>query len=516
MPVRNLVTAALGVLAVSAAIALAVLHFAGRPRSDEDAARVLLESGRAAEAEAIDARILERDPTVPHALALAQAHAGARAAKIKWKTNHDSSTPAPAEAMSREALAAIVASLPPDVGLLARYALGFEDARDAVFVAATRDPPMPWANHVIAVMDRAEGDELAAAERFWREGTAFPERKADLDEALRCWISVGAWEEARDHAANGASPGVRYELAVHDRDWRGALRVLPATYVRRFDARFLWLAIVAAIAWAFFCARLGKLGERPALRASLYLVAFVLGVLSVAPTLALIAIEEAKLHLVDTGDVARDLLFFVFGVGLREEASKLLLFAALLPALRKWGNKLDVLVCGAMVGLGFAAEENLSYLASENLHTGLGRFLTANFLHMAMTGILASALDDFARDREKYAQDFLRASLMVVGLHGAYDFLIAHEEMGGGYVAMGVFVVLTKLFLETVERARGRADRGLPLMHAFVLALAVVTGASFAHAVDAVGVKQGLLVMGEGVLGEGIMIIVFGRFLATI
>ena len=34
---------------------------------------------------------------------------------------------------------------------------------------------------------------------------------------------------------------------------------------------------------------------------------------------------------------------FVFGVGLREEASKLLLFVPLLPLLRRWGDRLDVL-----------------------------------------------------------------------------------------------------------------------------------------------------------------------------
>ena len=163
----------------------------------------------------------------------------------------------------------------------------------------------------------------------------------------------------------------------------------------------------------------------------IYLTAFVLGVLSIVPTVLLITVEETKLHLVETGEAARDVLFFVFGVGLREEGSKLLLFAALLPALRRWGDKLDVLVCGALVGLGFAAEENLGYLASGDLHTGLGRFLTANFFHMAMTGTLAAALDDFVASPEENAQELSRTALMVIGIHGAYDFLLSHQEYGG-------------------------------------------------------------------------------------
>src|SRR5262249_7274948 len=163
---------------------------------------------------------------------------------------------------------------------------------------------------------------------------------------------------------------------------------------------------------------------------------------SILPTVLLIAIEEAKLHLVETGDPTRDVLFFVFGVGLREEAAKLLLFLPLLPVLRRWGDKLDVLVCGAMVGLGFAAEENLNYLAQETLHSGLGRFLTANFFHMALTGTLASALDDFVSDREKNAAAFSRTALFVIAIHGGYDFLLSHEEYGGSYFAMTAFVFL--------------------------------------------------------------------------
>ena len=174
-----------------------------------------------------------------------------------------------------------------------------------------------------------------------------------------------------------------------------------------------------------------------------------------------------------------------------------------------------MLVCGALVGLGFAAEENLNYLAQANLQTGLGRFLTANFFHMALTGTLASALDDFVTDREKNAAAFTRTSLFVVGIHGAYDFLLSHEEFGGSYFAMTAFVLLTKLFLDAVDSARRRADRGLTPLHAFIFAVAIVTGVSLAFATIAVGPKAALLVMGSGLLGQAIIVYVFVRPLRT-
>jgi RsiW-degrading membrane proteinase PrsW (M82 family) len=322
--------------------------------------------------------------------------------------------------------------------------------------------------------------------------------------------------------AAAADAMTKYRFAVHERDWKHAARWLALAWKPRFTLPSVVMTSVAALAWGFFCARLGKLGEKPLRRALLYLVAFVLGVLSVIPTVCLIAVEEASLRLVETGDATRDILFFVFGVGLREEASKLLLFLPLLLVLRKCrdkgdngdnGDKLDVLVCGAMVGLGFAAEENLGYLASGDLHTGLGRFLTANFMHMAMTAILASALDDFLRDGEKYAAELSKATLTVVVMHGAYDFLLSHEEYGGSYFAMAVFFVLVRTFLAAVSHARRKADRGLTLTQAFVVAVAVVTGTSAVYAVAAVGPAQGALVMTEGLLGVAILVYAFMRTL---
>ena len=391
--------AALLTLALALGLSLLGLRMTARRPSDEETARTLLATGNAAEAEAIEARVLQRDPTVPRVLAFVDAHRRAAAARTLYETKPEDAKAPPGRPMSEKDVAAIVGSLPPDVARVGRFALGSPDARDELIAAARGEPPVPWANHVLGVAARAAGEDLDAAELFWREGTAFPERSADLDEAFDCWRDVGAWELASDKLQTidpkRVSPDVRYELAVHERDWRAAVRVLPVLYRARLDLRLLWLAAVAALAWGFFSARLGQIGQRPRFRAPIYLAAFALGVLSVAPTLFLVAFEQARLHLVETGDVARDLIFFVFGVGLREEGSKLLLFAPLLPLLRRYGTKLDVLVAGAFVGLGFAAEENLGYLADKDLRTGLARFLTANFLHMAMTGILASASTTF-------------------------------------------------------------------------------------------------------------------------
>jgi RsiW-degrading membrane proteinase PrsW (M82 family) len=224
-------------------------------------------------------------------------------------------------------------------------------------------------------------------------------------------------------------------------------------------------------------------------------------------------VEEAALQLKESGDPLRDLLFFVFGVGFREEFSKLLLFLPLVPILRRHGDRLDVAVCGALVGLGFAAEENVGYLTTGALSTGLSRFLTANFFHMALTGTLALATVDFFSDTEKHAHTLSKTALMVIGMHGLYDFLLTHGEFGGSYLAMTIFVILTRVFLTAVQDVRRGAGRGLSLTHTFVLSTAVVTGATYVYAASAVGYGLGLAVLAQGLLGIAIMLFVFLRTL---
>jgi RsiW-degrading membrane proteinase PrsW (M82 family) len=531
---ERLLLPALLIVVVTFAIGFGALRAVQQTLPDEDRAAALARTGKFALAEQLYVRLLREKPSLTTAIALIENHERAGVmSRLRARSGGRGSGPGLGDdamhgddaVMTDDALDELLdKTLPPEVSLVARFWRAVDRGsvpsglHDAVMEGATKEPPLPWYNHALAREAFHQHDLDEAAKRFEREGLAFSERHEDLDRALLIWMERDAWDHVRERmrdtrVASGAAPMTKYQFAVHERDWRSAAKWLAYGWRPRFTTPSLVMTAVAALAWAFFCARLGKLGERPLRRSLFYLFAFVLGVLSVVPTVCLIAVEEAQLRLVATGDATRDILFYVFGVGLREEASKLLLFLPVLFVVRKWGDKLDVLVCGAMVGLGFAAEENLGYLASGDLHTGLGRFLTANFLHVAMTAILASALDDFISDREKHAADFSRTTVMVVVMHGGYDFLLSHEEFGGSYFAMAVFFFLVKMFLAAVEHARRKADRGLSITQAFVVALAVVTGTSAVYAVAAVGPVHGAMVMTEGLLGVAILIYAFVRTL---
>jgi RsiW-degrading membrane proteinase PrsW (M82 family) len=524
----RLLVPALAAFGLTIAIGLGVVSLAHRPPTEMERAATLSSSQKCAQAEAIYVQLLARGPTVPLLLAFVSNHERGLLEEVRRHARGEERSGLPDETehvMTHEGVDRVLSSLSPELSTIARFVASHgepdSDARASIEEGAKRTPPVPWYNHLLAEDAERREDDSAAAEYYEREGVAFPERRADLDEAFEIWMNAEDWDRVRDRLADAgvsaaADPEVKARFAIHERDWRSAARWTAVGYVGRLAPWALAMSGVSALAWGFFCALFGRIGERPLRRGLFFLAAFVLGIVSIAPTVLLIMIEEAKLRLVETGDAGRDILYFVFGVGLREEASKLLLFAALLPALRKWGDKLDVLVCGALVGLGFAAEENLGYLAGGNLHASLGRFLTANFFHMAMTGTLAAALDDFVTDSERNAPHFMSTSLMIVGLHGAYDFLISHPEWGGSYMSMMVFVFLTQLFLGNLGSWRHKVVRGLSPLHAFVLAAAVVTGVGAVRAAMTVGPMNAALVMGEGLLGEAVILIVFVRTLRSL
>ncbi len=483
--------------------------------------------------------LLQKGPvTVPAVVAFLQAHEEvAEAASAE-----DAHPAAPPPAVDEPTIDAFLArtDLPPGVALLGNYWRGVvksepnDDVEREVIHAADGDPPVAYANHLLAHDALTRGHVDAAAERFLREGTYFRERAIDVSLALAHWTEEEDWDRidralADPRVAALADPWLELRSAVRRRDLGGIVRVYPRSLRPPLSRGTVALARFSALACGTISARLGGVSVRPGVRFPIYVLAFALGVASVSVTLAFVVLEDVFLKMHETSDPVRDFLFFTFGVGLREEVSKLLFFAPLLPLLRSRrvnGTRLDVLVCGALVGLGFAAEENLGYLHEGDLSTAMARFLTANFFHMSMTAILAGALDrataphhDRARTGwgglggtgEEGSFDFSRALLVVAGMHGVYDFCLSERKLPNiSYLSMLVFFLLTRQFLALVSYARARERAAHPrLLETFSFGMAIVVGASFVYASALVGPGPAAAALAEGLLGLAIIIYIF-------
>jgi protease PrsW len=386
----------------------------------------------------------------------------------------------------------------------------------AVRELADRQPPQRWANHLLGRVALVERNSAVAARRFEREGLAFPAASNDLRLALALWSQLGEHDELRQRIGTPAyesiaGPRLRLSIAEKERDWLSFLLWLwPASFegVGRWS---LFLAAIAALLWFTIAARMGQIGDGPKGRQWLYVVAFVLGVISIYPTLVVITIQEELLGFRMTGEPLPDMIYFVFGVGLREELCKLLLFLPLLPLLLRRGSRVEALTCGALVGLGFAAEENIGYFERYDAATAIGRFLTANFLHMALTALIAVSAFDSLRGKARQMGNFGTVFPLAVLIHGAYDFLLTSVHIGElSILAMTLFIIVAQFYLRE-QLATFPEEKKEGLMQTFVLSLLLLTGLSFVYAAALVGIGQALPLMVMGVAGVAIITVMFIR-----
>lgn len=412
--------------------------------------------------------------------------------------------------------------LPREIALVYQLQQGEDDkAMAEIEDLAARKPPVPWMNHVLAVNATRKAKFLDAANYYEREAVAFG-RADDLELSLhlreQSGDEQGVLQRLNDPAlAPLTPPSLQFHLAMERHDYRRALRwLLPYAYPKPRLGPLL-LAVVAAFGWGAFCMRLGQVRRDPRARVPLYAAAFGLGLLSIAPTMFLIVWQDSVLHLREDGTLIKDLAHFILGVGFREELSKLLLFLPLLPLLHRRNQLVEVVTCGALVGLGFAAVENLEYFSRDDLAEAIGRFMTANFLHMGMTAITTTAVYRMLRTPDGF-HAFTVSFLTVVALHGIYDFLIVSPSLGGdmSYFAMTVFVFVARDFVVEMHNARLRAGQSKPLLPLFAVGTTLVCGSTFVYASVVVGPGSAAELMFAGLLGVAILTIVFVRQLRVL
>jgi len=144
----------------------------------------------------------------------------------------------------------------------------------------------------------------------------------------------------------------------------------------------------------------------------------------------------------------QSILHYVVYVGLTEETAKLILFAPFLFWLLKRKVRSHAALTAGCVGLGFAAAENIQYYMREGATNALGRMVTANFFHMALTGILGVALYDWLRVRCHRTEQFMGVYAGVVVAHGMYDFCCGEQanEMGIGMMRIIIFALSAQYY----------------------------------------------------------------------
>ncbi len=369
--------------------------------------------------------------------------------------------------------------------------------------------PMRHANELVGDLHYAERKKDEAIFYYEREA-----RNADAGNARQKLFELLL--EKRDFAAAHRvaedpvigprlTPSNRVMLAAGEHRWleifkpligmeRDYLKPMPATLAALAGLLWFVIAIQAIQPQGLFCFRM-----------LVPILAVVAGVASIAPTLFTVLYEEEMWKLKATGDFLDDLIFYVGGVGPREEICKLLCFLPFVPVLLLRGSRLEMLMIAGCVGLGFAMEENVQYFAQAGPAIAFGRFLTANFFHLAATGIIGLAFCEWMLSPLKKFLPFIGKTLAVMLAHGCYDAFMAVEELAAlALVSTMSFMLLALFFFRTLRTLRTSATDqisiagtlivGISLLNAAVLVCASMT-LGFAPALAALAFTAFSLIM---------------------
>ena len=137
-----------------------------------------------------------------------------------------------------------------------------------------------------------------------------------------------------------------------------------------------------------------------------------------------------------------------------------------------------------MVGLGFAINENIQYYMNGGVVDAFPRLMTANFLHMGMTGLIARAAFRMMKRPRRHWEEFLGTFLAVVVFHGLYDAFILVPELDNlGIMSLVCLAVLAYYFFETLGKL-GRVGPSLAFapVAVLVVGMAALVGCIYLYA----------------------------------
>ncbi len=374
--------------------------------------------------------------------------------------------------------------------------------------AALSTPPPVFANEFLGDLLAGEGEAKGALQAYLREGGGFADAKRARSQALRLATDLKDLRALRlmladPRVAGEASPLDQYHAGMVLGDWK-----LMMTGLLRLEGQHSRpdVLIVTLFAAALWYAVFVRCGVREHWRWVRPLPALFAGVVSILPTMLLVQWQETANGFTENGEFLHDLLYYVTGVGLREEAAKLLLFAPFIPWLLKHKAPGKALLTGAFVGLGFALDENRSYYLMNGIATAaVGRLLTANFFHAALTGLAGHALYELVRTRFGSAERFIGTFVGVVVAHGVYDWV---QGAGSSLAAIGDIGILSIVILAVIAQqffdkltALIQPQRGVvSLLSLFLTGLAVLVGAGFILAAVDSGTMAGVSAVGVDAL----------------
>lgn len=383
-------------------------------------------------------------------------------------------------------------------------------------------PPTVYANAALAALYLRDKQVDLAAEHFEIEGN-LKTGESEESSVMSRKFAIECYRRAEDVSALNRlsetsgyreliSARDRFALAKGNRDYWRVFWIIPELMARNFQSRGATaLAFACGLGWLALAMQMGQVGHPGGTRIGMMLAGVVMGGLSIWLTDLFIVWQELDWNLVDSNETVEGIRFYVLGVGLREETAKLLMLLPLMPWIVQRRSAVEALMVSASVGLGFAIIENQSYFASSLGADSVGRFLTANFIHMSLTGVIGLAVAHACWSTHEIGRAVL-TFLVVVLVHGLYDAAIAVPGLKAfSFASIILFILLSYAFFQELRRFRRPRGEMINLTATFVFVLSTVTALTFVYVSWQLGFQAAGQLLRTDIAGLGVLVVMYVR-----
>lgn len=123
-------------------------------------------------------------------------------------------------------------------------------------------------------------------------------------------------------------------------------------------------------------------------------------------------------------DLVALLVYSVLGIGLIEEAAKLVPFVLLAVSLKAFDERVDGIIYAGLVALGFATYENVTYLEFAGPTENLARAITGPLVHIVFASLWGYPIGLAVLARRLLWRPIVTGFAAAVVIHGIYDFCV--------------------------------------------------------------------------------------------
>lgn len=391
------------------------------------------------------------------------------------------------------------------IGRLSTDPDALRQAIDRIQSLTERVPSPPLVHELRGYLHLADTELNSALASFMREG----EKTESVHSREKAWSVALSLGDKTIIGELWSRPEYRNQLSIRDREQAGSMMGdlwLQWTGIlhRQWESASMHavtLAMLAALLWYMLLVRSG---QRTTLRWAWPALPVLAGVASIWPTLLLLNYQINEMGMVESTEFPQDLYFNVVGTGLREESAKLLLFLPFLPWLLKRRSAGLAVLTGGFIGLGFSLEENVDYISRGS--DAWGRLLTANFLHIALTGMVGHALYQMMRTRFHAAGQFAMMFVMAVVLHGFYNWApeaSARLQYGQDLdlISLILLAFLANQFYELLAQTLEPYNGTISVVSVFIIGSGLLVGIGFISVALTFDSMEAVSAFGSSALG---------------